>query len=543
MIVSEGIPGLVSVPEDANATLRFAAEQLAYYMAMLTGTNARAKEGWRVELGVDQALGKEEVEVRVGKATAAIKAGSAGGVLQGVYQFLARFGGVVWLNPWEGEEHLPRHAELVVPEGKYGFRPRFAERAFTNYPVIDEGTAGFVDWMAKRGFNGYVVNPQWPGAWEAYKRHLREPMMLRGMKASLGHHTIEFWLSAEEHFGEHPEYFALIGGERRADGQVCTSNADVRRIVAERALEFLAENPEVREVGLWPRDGFGWCECERCAAEEEPGASWWDPAVPRKTDTYLRFVNAVAENIGEARPDVTVTALAYVNYVEPPRIERPAGNVAVYFAPMLRCVKHALKDAECRRRNAEYARLVEEWREVTPGGLRMFLYLMQIDMGALPLRITEMLPANFDFMARAGVDGYVMEYVPEEWGTYGANAHLMAELSWQRTPEDRPEGGEAKLAGYYDALYGAAAGEMAQYFRRLIDDFVTPGPCAGHYDRSYTRRATRELMRLALEHLGKARALSAGSKAGWKAVEETVKAVGRLMAAGADARGRPSRSG
>jgi hypothetical protein len=536
MILSEPKPGRVIVPEGSGATMEFAADQLGFYLAMLTGTNPRAHDGWRVELGVDEAMGREEVAVEVEKDCTQLRSGSEAGVLQGVYQFLARFGEIYWLNPLEGDEFIPRHAEIVIPEGTYSFRPRFAERAFTNYPVIDADTARFVDWMAKRGFNGYVVNPQWPGAWDAYKTHLREPMMLRGMKASLGHHTIESWLPAEEFFGEYPEYFALIGGERRADGQVCTSNADVRKIVAERAIEFLRENPEVGEIGMWPRDGFGWCECERCAAEEVQAPSWWDASVPRRTDTYLRFVNAVAEKIGEARPDVTVTALAYVNYVEPPKTERPAANVAVCFAPFMRCVKHALNDPDCVRRNPDYARMLGQWREVTPGSLRMFLYLMQIDMGALPLRITEMLPRNFDFMAREGVDGYVMEYVPGEWGAYGANAHAMAELSWARTPDDRPRSGEAILSPYYEAIYGEAAGEMAAYFRGLIDDFVETGPCTGHYDRTYARRATVDLMRPALEHLGRARALSAGSKAAWKAVEEVHKAAERLMKAGEEER-------
>ena len=546
MIISEGRPGRIVVPEGAGVTMQFAAEQLGFYLAMLTGTETRSTEGWRFELVMDEALGREEAEVEVGKDCTNLRSGSEAGALQGVYQFLGRLAGIQWLNPLEGDELIPRHEELILPEGTYGFRPRFAERAFTNYPVIDADTARFVDWMAKRGFNGYVVNPQWPGAWEAYKTHLREPMMLRGMKASLGHHTIEYWLPAEEFFGEHPEYFALIVGERRADGQVCTSNPEVRRIVAERALEFLGENPEGAEVGMWPRDGFGWCECERCVAEEEQSPSWWDAKVPRRTDTYLRFVNAVAEKIGEARPDVTVTALAYVNYVEPPRVERPAANVAVYFAPFLRCVKHALNDRGCLRRNPDYAKMLGQWHEVTAGSLRMFLYLMQIDMGALPLRITEMLPRNFEFMARAGVDGYVMEYVPEEWGTYGANAHLMAELSWVRTQtlrqaqgafgEVRPVGGEAMLAPYYEAIYGEAAGEMAAYFRRLIDDFVETGPCTGHYDKTYARRATVELLRPALEHLGRARALSASSKAAWKAVEEAHLAAERLMKVGEEER-------
>ncbi len=43
--------------------------------------------------------------------------------------------------------------------------------------------------------------------------------------------------------------------------------------------------------------GYGWCECESCLRLEPQKPSLLWPAYPRRTDTYLQFVNAVAERV------------------------------------------------------------------------------------------------------------------------------------------------------------------------------------------------------------------------------------------------------
>jgi len=136
-------------------------------------------------------------------------------------------------------------------------------------------------------------------------------------------------------------------------------------------------------------------------------------------------------------------------------------------------------------------------------------------MCSLPYRITHMLGRQWQLWAEAGVDGYVMEFIPEEWGTFGVNAHLIGKLSWDPELEV-----EAWLAEYYRHLFGPAAEEMGEFYRRYEEDFILPGPCKEHYDVTYTVRATDELLRPAMEALGRARAAAAtGEKRHWAATE------------------------
>jgi hypothetical protein len=547
--ISPGSVPSIFLPRAAPLAVRFAAEQLSYYIALLTDTRPPIVEGEptrrlpgptlilrveRVTHGAADAGHADSARFSVAGDRAELVASNAFGLLHGVYCLLEKFCGVYWLNRWEADELVPRLPWLVLPDGRYMWRARFSCRAFTNYPDLDQRTPDFVDWMAKRGFNHYVINPTNPQIWEGYRSFLRETLMLRGMNVSLGHHTLPFWLPPEEHFQNHPEYYALIGGRRQPDAQICTSSTEATRLIAERVVSFLRENPEIKEVGIWPRDGFGWCECDACLNLQEQRPSWWSSSIPCRTDTYMRFVNAVAELVGEQMPQARLSALAYLNYVEPPANVRPLPNVVVYFAPFAGCLRHSLDHPECVRRNADYLRFLRQWRELTAGELRLFLYLMQIDTLSLPLRITDVLPAYLDLLAREGIDGWVMEYVPEEWATFAPNAYLISHLAWswgaERTSVEHP--GEDILRSYYEALYGPAAEEMAACFKAIIEDFVADGPCTGHYDLTYAQRATPGLLRRALRHLGRARTLAAEDRPAWRAVTRAHIATELLLRVG-----------
>lgn len=500
----------------------FAADELQTYLAIITGASlpvsSQAPEP-RIVLRVTP-VAREEHSWRITDTEIILAGSDAGALVHAVYHFLETHCGCRWLSVFEGEEIVPRRETLAVPCEERTFTPGFTHRAFTNYPAIDRRTVSMVDWMAKHGFNRFMIFANMDGSFEAYKKILKPELVARGMKIEMGHHSFRYFLPPEEFFAAHPEYYALLGGERSSGGQVCTSNPEVAEVMARRVCEFLSAHPEIDTVGLWPNDGYGWCECAQCLQEEPQEPSWPYESQPRRTDTYLKFVNRVAEVVAREHADRRLSALAYVNYVQPPRDVTPLPNVKVCFAPFQRCFKHSLSEragrphhAEeghrgagdgCRRNNAEYARLVEQWRALAPGELYLFEYLMLIDMFSLPYRITGVLPVDLQNYASVGIDGYVLEFKPEEWGAYGVNANLIGALSW-----DPHRDATEYLDHHGRDLYGAAADEMAAYFAALERDFIASGPCVHHYGLEYTRRATPQLMRPALEHLGRAIAIAA----------------------------------
>ncbi|MHB8994414.1 MAG: DUF4838 domain-containing protein [Armatimonadota bacterium] len=490
--------------------LEFAADELARYLAIITGAClpvGEESDGPQIRLLIDSQP-TETYGWRIGDGGITLFGSDALNVLFAVYALLETHCGCHWLSEFEGGEIVPRLETLELPEEDRSFSPAFGHRAFTNYPAIDGRTVAMVDWTAKNRFNRFMIFANMAGSFEAYERLLKPELVARGMKIEMGHHSFRYFLPPDEFFAEHPEYYVLIAGERTTGGQVCTSNPAVAQIMAERVCQFLTDHPEIDTVGLWPNDGYGWCECDACAAEEPQEPSWPHESQPRRTDTYLKFVNRVAEVVAAAHPDRRLSALAYVNYVQPPREVTPLPNVKICFAPFQRCFKHPLASTEaCSRPNAEYAALLEQWRGLVPGELYLFEYLMLIDMFSLPYPITPILQTDFSYYSRLGVDGYVLEFKPEEWGPYGINAHLIGRLSWD-TERDVAE----DLSRHFHYLYGEAAGEMAAYFARLEQDFVRRGPCVHHYDLEYARRATPQLMRPAMERLGRAVAIAASAE-------------------------------
>lgn len=505
----------VGLPASSSEALAFAADQLAYYLAVISGARCRAQEGpGDINLAVDEAgLAPGAYRLRVAPDGVAITGADDSAVLHGVYHLLESKCGCRWLADFEGGEVIPRNTDLALDQCDETHAPVFSHRAFSNFPDIDERTVRMVDWMCKNRFNRFMVFANMEGSFERYREALRPHLALRGMSVEMGHHSFRYWLPPGEFFEQRPQWYSEVRGRRIPDGQLCTSNPQVAETVAERICAFLGENPDVDMVGLWPNDGYGWCECAQCLGQERQRPALLYPQHPARTETYMAFVATVAERVAQAHPDRRLSALAYVNYVEPPREHTPP-NVAVCFAPMHRCFKHPLNAPRaCTRHNVQYAKLFTGWREKVPGALYLFCYLMLIDTCSLPYRITGMLRENFAWLARHGCDGYVMEFKPEEWGPFGVNGHVIGRLSW-----DLGMDVDAWLEEYHHDLYGPAADEMAAFWRRYVDDFVTPGPCVYHYDLTYTRRATPQLLRPALAHLGRARALAAtGEKRHWEA--------------------------
>ncbi len=508
-----GLP-LPGVADDATQAGEGGERQTGWKPVLQTtnGTTlARGSYAWRVHEGGVEVVGERP-----------------GAVLHAVYALLETIG-CRWLHPRDGGEIVPRIPRIELALGEHAAQPELAHRELTNLHSIDREYPLHIDWMAKNRLNRFMAFLNVEGSQEAFAEFIEPELAARDMDATLGHHSFRFLLPPEQHFADHPEWYALIDGERSPDGQLCTSNPEVAERAAERICELFDAHPTVEMFGLWPNDGFRWCECDECAKLEPQMPSRLRSDAPRRTDTYRLFVNAVAERVARAHPDRRIGALAYVNYADAPEAVRPADNVAVCFAPFLRCLKHPLRpDVECERLNAAYAREFERWRGMVAGDLYLFSYLSQIHTLSLPYPIHTMLPANWQWLIDAGCDGFVMEFVPEEWGAFGANLELIARLAWEPDTD-----AQAWLGERDELIYGPAAAVMGDYRRELAEVMIAGGGCTGHYDVTWTRGADERTLRAALDALGKARALAAtGEKRHWQAAEQAWVGLELLMRAG-----------
>ncbi len=112
----------------------------------------------------------------------------------------------------------------------------------------------------------------------------------------------------KEEFEQHPEYYALVNGERRGT-KLCISNPNVPPLALRYARDRLARNSASLSISMEPTDGYGWCECEACQELGSPSTR------------MIHLANAVARGLEETHPHVLLGVLAYAHHAEPPAIE------------------------------------------------------------------------------------------------------------------------------------------------------------------------------------------------------------------------------
>ncbi len=164
-----------------------------------------------------------------------------------------------------------------------------------------------------------------------------------------------------EYGTDHPEYFALVAGERKLTGmhgrpQACVTNPEVIKIAARNAIRFLDENPDWNHVGLSANDHDWFCQCENC------------DVINRREGTpmgsHLAFLNAVGELVERVHPDRKVAAEAYLHTKKAPKTIRPRHNVQILLSPIEACALHGYDGGECTR-NDKLGRDMAEWAEIS----------------------------------------------------------------------------------------------------------------------------------------------------------------------------------
>ena len=71
-------------------------------------------------------------------------------------------------------------------------------------------------------------------------------------------HSFYDLISPQKYFAEHPEYFALVDGARRADhAQLCLTHPEVLRLAVERVRQWIREHPDAVIFSVSQNDYHG----------------------------------------------------------------------------------------------------------------------------------------------------------------------------------------------------------------------------------------------------------------------------------------------
>ncbi|MFO7905225.1 MAG: DUF4838 domain-containing protein [Pirellulaceae bacterium] len=297
---------IVVGPEATEAT-RAAAKELADYLGRLSGAPFELNTGdgtTGVAVGVvgdfpevnhgvdfrpDDPLRRDDYLLRTHAEGLHVLGASETGVTLAAWDLLHRLGYRLYFltDAWE---IVPEQSELSL--------------------AVD--TVERPDYVTRRAPRGAPWSDR--DLWDRWRRRNR---VLSSFQLNTGHSYGGIIGAKREQFARHPEYYALVDGERRtpdqADGgnlKFCISNPGLRQLVVEYAVETVRADPRRDSISLDPSDGGNWCECDDCKA------------MGTVSDRVVTLAGEAAEAINELGLGPKYVGIyAYNQHSPPPNVE------------------------------------------------------------------------------------------------------------------------------------------------------------------------------------------------------------------------------
>lgn len=294
----------IVISEQASKETQKVAEEFAAYLGKLAGA---------------------EFAVESGNGATGIAIGQAGDFANLPFEFQFKAG------PFDREDYeLRSHTkglcligatDLAVSHAVWDFLSRFGYRQYfpgPNWEIIPPpadlkiaiNVAERPDFHARRIWYNWGL---WGYNNEPYHQWCQRNRVTKGFRLNSGHAYGSILASNRKEFAAHPEYYALIDGERRTTGgdiKFCVSNAGLRKLVVAHAVAAVKKSPQLDSISMDPSDGGNWCQCEACAKMGGP------------SDRALTLANDVARAINQLDlGEKYVGMYAYNEHSPPPKIK------------------------------------------------------------------------------------------------------------------------------------------------------------------------------------------------------------------------------
>ena len=383
------------------------------------------------------------------------------GAAYGVTDFLEKFAGYRFLT-MDGEDPYVPNPSAAVPECDFTAKHYFYARHFgarTKY--TPDTNAKWMNPYFRR--LGLYISPEVEGFARWSPRTVRYC------------HTFLNYFPPEEYFKVHPEYFSMDDNGRRVKGpntMLCLSNPDVRRIVREKVLKFIAEDrvatPEDPPLiyDFSQTDGVYYiCRCPECRkiAAKHGGDAKREFGCVSEGDSglLLDFVNELARAVGAKYPDVYIRTFAYVNTARLPKGILPEKNVIPWFCDWYMKSDHQLPLEHPF--NSWSRKELEKWCAVSRN-VELWDYMLFKD--EFPELSVDAIAADLRLFKRLGIGRFYIENHYYGQPFFELNAYVYSKFFRD------PDGSDLEKAiDEYCIVYGAGAAKMREaidFLRKII---------------------------------------------------------------------------
>lgn len=338
--------------ECCDVTYKYAVSELSRLLKKagigIPGNNAaKACSGFSLGIGTSAFVSPEGVRddgflIKVTHDSASISAICAKGILNGVYE-LAEMLGYIFLKPDDAGEWAPESLMELSP-GTTLKNPRFPHRGNFHLPDDCFTHEERLRFHAKLKFNAISLVPK--GNELTVCKEL-------GIRCETGSHGLPHLLDRKK-FDESPEMFRMFqpedfNGRRTPDSNMCVTNPDARRIVAENFMDKIRRNERFYAIHAWADDlpAGGWCLCPSCRS--------YSPQ-----DQNMLAMKLLCRAADKANSDVRIPVIAYHDTLFPGKQIAPEKRMFLLWAPRERCYGHRLDDPSCAR-NKVHLEAMRQW--------------------------------------------------------------------------------------------------------------------------------------------------------------------------------------
>ena len=452
--VSEAV---IATRENASITDKYAADRLKYYLDKITDrdieiVNEDKNAKHRIFVGTTpEASSLADGSYTITSTSDEIVISGSGnkGAINGIYRFLEEFCGCHW---YESEVIvIPENENLTVPEGiDIEYTP------FFEYTETDTMSSRDPEFSLANGLTGGI-----------YKKLTPEQGGTVGYIGGSSHTLVNQFCKPSDYFDSHPEYFALVDGQRTGT-QLCLTNEDVKDIVTSEALALLEEkhNPDaaVQILSITQADNGYYCQCKNCKTLDDANGS--------PSGTMLTFVNEIAKRIKSSGDydNIAFDTFAYQYTRKAPSQVVPREDVIVRLCSIECCFGHTLDDPDCEN-NTAFMNDLSEWSKIC-NRLYIWNYNLNCDESINIYANFGTMQRNTQIFYEHNIKGIYQQgvyYISESDGEFGEMKTYLLSKLMQNPYLDF----DAEMLGYMNAVYGPGGKYLKEFVDIITEHAVT----------------------------------------------------------------------
>lgn len=390
-----------------------------------------------------EALGDDGIRFISDGKTLVIAGGEKRGTLYAVYEFLYKYFDCRWYT---------KDVKVIPGKDSFSF-PKDID--FTYVPAFEYRET---DWISPHDTEYSLANHL---NGNSYRSLSEENGGTFGYANGLAHTMAA--LVPSSYFAENPEMFALgvQTGERTTD-QPCLTNPKTLEVAKESVRNILKQNPKAI-VCITQNDNQNYCVCDKCRAVDEEEGS--------QAGTMIRFVNAIAEELGKEYPDAVFDTFAYQYTRKAPLKVKPLPNVIVRICSIECCFAHPLSDGKCEE-NAAFQKDILDWQKIC-NRIYVWDYTTNYSNYNGPFPDFGVLDENMKFYVKNNVKGMYAEgnyQAAESNGEFAElRSYLLSRLMWNPDMDNYDD----EMLGFCCAYYGEAGPYIKQYIDMTVKNTGT----------------------------------------------------------------------